>query len=141
MTPQSKIKSIIVLILVSISAFAQTNITTEDFKKYVWDFEANSQSIELKSSVPVIVDFYATWCGPCRMLAPELKALQKEYKDKLVVYKVDVDREPKMARFFGIKAMPTIYFIPTSGKATYAQGYMTKDQLKEIVDQFFFNIK
>lgn len=136
-----KIKSIIVLILVSISAFAQTNITTEDFKKYVWDFEANSQSIELKSSVPVIVDFYATWCGPCRMLAPELKALQKEYKDKLVVYKVDVDREPKMARFFGIKAMPTIYFIPTSGKATYAQGYMTKDQLKEIVDQFFFNIK
>ena len=75
------------------------------------------------------------------MLAPELKALQKEYKDKLVVYKVDVDREPKMARFFGIKAMPTIYFIPTSGKATYAQGYMTKDQLKEIVDQFFFNIK
>ena len=136
-----KIKSIIVLILVSISAFAQTNITTEDFKKYVWDFEANSQSIELKSSVPVIVDFYATWCGPCRMLAPELKALQKEYKDKLVVYKVDVDREPKMARFFGIKAMPTIYFIPTSGKATYAQGYMTKDKLKEIVDQFFFNIK
>ena len=136
-----KIKSIIVLIFVSISAFAQTNITTEDFKKYVWDFEANSQSIELKSSVSVIVDFYATWCGPCRMLAPELKALQKEYKDKLVVYKVDVDREPKMARFFGIKAMPTIYFIPTSGKATYAQGYMTKDQLKEIVDQFFFNIK
>lgn len=136
-----KIKSIIVLIFVSISAFAQTNITTEDFKKYVWDFEANSQSIELKSSVPVIVDFYATWCGPCRMLAPELKALQKEYKDKLVVYKVDVDREPKLARFFGIKAMPTIYFIPTSGKATYAQGYMTKDQLKEIVDQFFFNIK
>ena len=136
-----KIKSIIVLIFVSITAFAQTNITTEDFKKYVWDFEANSQSIELKSSVPVIVDFYATWCGPCRMLAPELKALQKEYKDKLVVYKVDVDREPKMARFFGIKAMPTIYFIPTNGKATYAQGYMTKDQLKEIVDQFFFNIK
>lgn len=136
-----KIKSIIVLIFVSISAFAQTNITTEDFKKYVWDFEANTQSIELKSSVPVIVDFYATWCGPCRMLAPELKALQKEYKDKLVVYKVDVDREPKLARFFGIKAMPTIYFIPTSGKATYAQGYMTKDQLKEIVDQFFFNIK
>lgn len=136
-----KIKSIIVLIFVSISAFAQTNITTEDFKKYVWDFEANSQSIELKSSVPVIVDFYATWCGPCRMLAPELKALQKEYKDKLVVYKVDVDREPKLARFFAIKAMPTIYFIPTSGKATYAQGYMTKDQLKEIVDQFFFNIK
>ncbi|MBR6686912.1 MAG: thioredoxin [Paludibacteraceae bacterium] len=136
-----KIKSIIVLIFVSISAFAQTNITTEDFKKYVWDFEANSQSIELKSNVPVIVDFYATWCGPCRMLTPELKALQKEYKDKLVVYKVDVDREPKMARFFGIKAMPTIYFIPTSGKATYAQGYMTKDQLKEIVDQFFFNIK
>ena len=67
------------------------------------------------------------------------QALQKEYNGKLVVYKIDVDKERELAKFFGVKAMPTLYFIPTEGKATYAQGYMTQDQLKTIVDQYFFN--
>ena len=134
-----KIKLIVALIFVSIGAFAQTDITTADFKKYVWDYEQDNQNIVLKSSVPVILDFYATWCRPCKMLAPELKALQKEYEGKLVIYKIDVDRERELAQFFGVKAMPTIYFIPTKGKATYAQGYMTQDQLKAIVEQYFFN--
>ena len=134
-----KIKLIVALIFVSIGAFAQTDITTADFKKYVWDYEQDNQNIVLKSSVPVILDFYATWCRPCKMLAPELKALQKEYDGKLVIYKIDVDRERELAQFFGVKAMPTIYFIPTKGKATYAQGYMTQDQLKAIVEQYFFN--
>ena len=134
-----KIKLMLALIFVSLGAFAQTDITTEDFKKYVWDFEKDNQNIVLKTNVPVILDFYATWCRPCKMLAPELKAIQKEYDGQLVIYKIDVDREPQLARFFGVKAMPTIYFIPTQGKATYAQGYMTQDQLKTIVDQYFFN--
>lgn len=134
-----KIKLIVALIFVSIGAFAQTDITTADFKKYVWDYEQDNQNIVLKSSIPVILDFYATWCRPCKMLAPELKALQKEYEGKLVIYKIDVDRERELAQFFGVKAMPTIYFIPTKGKATYAQGYMTQDQLKAIVEQYFFN--
>lgn len=136
-----KIKLIIALIFVSFGAFAQTDITTADFKKYVWDFEIDNQNIVLKTNVPVILDFYATWCRPCKMLSPELKALQKEYQGKLVIYKIDVDKERELARFFGVKAMPTLYFIPLKGKATYAQGYMTQDQLKSIVDQYFFNIK
>ena len=134
-----KIKLILALIFVSLGAFAQSNITTADFKKYVWDYEKDNKNIVLKSSVPVILDFYATWCGPCKMLAPELKAFQKEYKDKLIIYKIDVDKERELAKFFGISVMPTIFFIPMQGKATYSQGYMTKDQLKEIVDQYFFN--
>lgn len=134
-----KIKLILALLFVSLGAFAQTDITTEDFKKYVWDFEKDTQNIVLKTNVPVILDFYATWCRPCKMLAPELKALQKEYNGKLVIYKIDVDKEPQLAKFFGVKVMPTIFFIPMQGKATYAQGYMTQDQLKAIVDQYFFN--
>lgn len=134
-----KIKLILALLFVSLGAFAQTDITTEDFKKYVWDFEKDTQNIVLKTNVPVILDFYATWCRPCKMLAPELKALQKEYNGKLVIYKVDVDKEPKLAKFFGVSVMPTIFYIPMKGKATYTQGYMTQDQLKSIVDQYFFN--
>ena len=134
-----KIKLILALIFVSLGAFAQTDITTADFIRYVWDFERDARNIVLKTNVPVILDFHATWCRPCKMLAPELKALQKEYNGELVIYKIDVDKEPQLARLFGIKVMPTIYFIPMQGKATYAQGYMTLDQLKEIVDQYFFN--
>ena len=134
-----KIKLIVALIFVSFGAFAQSDITTADFKKYVWDYEKDNQNIVLKTNVPVILDFYATWCRPCKMLAPELKALQKEYNDKLVIYKIDVDKERELAKFFGVQAMPTLYFIPLKGKATYAQGYMTQDQLKAIVVQYFFN--
>ena len=136
-----KIKLIVALIFVSFGAFAQSDITTADFKKYVWDYEKDNQNIVLKTNVPVILDFYATWCRPCKMLAPELKALQKEYNDKLVIYKIDVDKERELAKFFGVQAMPTLYFIPLKGKATYAQGYMTQDQLKAIVDQYFFSNK
>jgi thioredoxin len=133
-----KIISIIALIFVSLSAFAQTDITTEDFKKYVWDFEKDTQNIVLKSNVPVILDFHATWCRPCKMLAPELKALQKEYNGQLIIYKIDVDKEPTLARIFGVKAMPTLYFMPLQGSVTYSQGYITKDQLTDIVNQVFF---
>lgn len=133
-----KIISIIALIFVSLSAFAQTDITTEDFKKYVWDFENDTKNIVLKSNVPVILDFHATWCRPCKMLAPELKALQKEYNGQLIIYKIDVDKEPTLARIFGVKAMPTLYFMPLQGSVTYSQGYITKNQLTDIVNQVFF---
>ena len=133
-----KIKLILALIFVSLGAFAQTDITTADFKKYVWDFEKDTQNIVLKTNVPVILDFYATWCRPCKMLAPELKALQKEYNGQLVIYKIDVDKEPTLARIFGVKAMPTLYFMPLQGSVTYSQGYITKDQLTDIVNQVFF---
>lgn len=133
-----KIKLILALIFVSLGAFAQTDITTADFKKYVWDFEKDTKNIVLKTNVPVILDFHATWCRPCKMLAPELKALQQKYNGKLVIYKVDVDKEPVLARLFGVQFMPTLYYIPLKGNVKYTQGYMTVDQLMEKVDQVFF---
>jgi len=91
--------------------------------------------VVLKSDVPVILDFWASWCGPCRMLNPELTALQKTYKGKLKVYKINVDEELDLSRLFGIKAMPTLYFI-NKEKISYIQGYRTKEELQQIVDSF-----
>lgn len=117
------------------SAMAQESINKAQFLEKVWNFEKNNDSLVLESDVPVILDFWAKWCGPCRMLAPELTALQKEYPDQLKIYKIDVDQERELARAFGANALPTIYFI-RKDKITYVQGYRTKAELKQIVDNF-----
>ncbi|MBO7160845.1 MAG: thioredoxin [Paludibacteraceae bacterium] len=118
-----------------VSLWAQESINKAQFLEKVWDYEKNTQSLVLESDVPVILDFWASWCGPCRMLTPELTALQKDNKGKLKIYKINVDEERELSRMFGIKAMPTIYFI-RKDKITYVQGYRTKAELQQIVDSF-----
>lgn len=124
--------------MASMAVFAQESLTTEQFKKKVWDYEKHNTSLVLKSDVPVILDFWAAWCGPCRMLLPELIGLQKDYKEKLKIYKINVDEERELSRMFGVTALPTIYFI-RKDKITYVQGYRTKTELKQIVDNFLLN--
>ena len=114
---------------------AQESINKEQFLQKVWNFEKNSQALVLESDVPVILDFWASWCGPCRMLAPELSALLKANKGKLKIYKINVDQERDLARAFGANALPTIYFI-RKDKLTYVQGYRTQAELQQIVDSF-----
>ena len=92
----------------------------------------------LNSGKPLVIDFWAEWCGPCRMLMPELTALNKDYKGKLKIYKINTDEERELSRMFNVKALPTIYFI-TKDKITYVQGYRTKSELKQIVDNFLLN--
>lgn len=124
------------LLLCSVaSLWAQESINKAQFLEKVWDYEKNTQKVVLKSDMPVILDFWASWCGPCRMLNPELTALQKAYKGKLKVYKINVDEEHDLSRLFGIKAMPTLYFI-NKEKISYIQGYRTKEELQQIVDSF-----
>lgn len=115
--------------------FAQESINKAQFLEKVWNFEKNSDKLVLESDVPVILDFWAPWCGPCRMLAPELTALQKDFPTQLKIYKINVDNERDLARTFGANALPTIYFI-RKDKITYVQGYRTKAELKQIVDNF-----
>ena len=118
-----------------VAMWAQESINKAQFLEKVWNFEKNNQSLVLESDVPVILDFWAPWCGPCRMLAPELTALQKDNKGKLKIYKINVDEERDLARAFGANALPTIYFI-RKDKITYVQGYRTKAELQQIVDSF-----
>ncbi|HHU21676.1 MAG TPA: thioredoxin [Acholeplasma sp.] len=91
------------------------------------------KEIVLNSNKPVLVDFFATWCGPCRMLAPVLDELAQDAKGEFEVYKIDVDKENGLAREFGVMSIPTIIAFKGGKQVNKHIGYATKDQLKKLV--------
>ncbi len=108
-------------------------LTTEDFKAKVYDYEKNPNTLEYLGDKPAIVDFYATWCGPCKQLSPILEKLAKEYEGKIYIYKVDVDKEVELATKFGVSAVPTLLFIPMKGQPTIVPGAPNQAQMREIL--------
>ena len=90
----------------------------------------------LNNNELVFVDFYADWCGPCKMVAPILDELAKEYDGQIVIYKVDTEKEQELAGAFGIRSIPSILFIPMEGKPEMAQGAMPKASFKKAIDEF-----
>lgn len=82
----------------------------KDFIKNVWDLETNTNEFIFKGDKPCVIDFYATWCGPCKAVAPILEKLAKEYDGKVDFYKVDTDKEPKLATIMKIQYLPTVMF-------------------------------
>jgi len=140
-------KKIIPLILVMLVSFGQVDaqksndvkiveLTTQTFKQKVWNFD-KSVSFKREGNLPIILDFHATWCRPCKMLAPHLQAIQNKYNGKLIIYKIDVDKEPELAQRFKIEAMPTIVFIDSKTKYTSELGYKDYDEFEKIVKQKF----
>lgn len=108
------------------------SLTSEEFKEKVVNYmDANAK---YKGNVPAIIDFYATWCRPCKMLNPILEDLAKEYEGKIVIYKIDVDAEKTMAQAVGIRSMPTLFFFPVDGDPSYVIGFRTKDEMKELIE-------
>ena len=95
--------------------------------------QANFESSVMKSTLPVVVDFWAEWCGPCRMIAPVLSQLAKEYKDKLVVAKVNVDQEPDLAMKFGVQSIPTLLFVKDGKVVKQQVGAVPRQVLDRIV--------
>ena len=89
----------------------------------------------------VFIDIYTSWCGPCKMVAPVLEELAKEYDGKIYIYKVDVDKEEELAATFGIRSIPTLLWIPKNGKPTVTQGAMPKTELKKMIDEVLLNAK
>ncbi|MDD4636351.1 MAG: thioredoxin, partial [Bacteroidales bacterium] len=83
---------------------------------------------------PAVIDFYATWCGPCKAVAPIMEELAAEYAGKVLIYKVDVDKEPALAAAFGIQSIPTILFVPVTGKPQMSKGAMPKSSLKQAIE-------
>ena len=102
--------------------FEVVQLDKESFKKLVFDFETLKEW-KYSGSMPAILDFYADWCGPCRMLAPHLEELQAKYKGKLQVYKINTDKQKELAAAFGISSLPTIVFVPMTGQPQAAMGY------------------
>ncbi len=110
------------------------HLTKESFKTEIFNYEANKEW-KYNGNLPAIVDFYADWCGPCKMLAPVLEELQKEYGGKIQVYKVDTQKERELASVFGIRSLPTIVFIPANGEPQAAMGYHNKQQMEEMISE------
>lgn len=109
----------------------------KNFKEKVFDFE-NNKEWNFAGDKPAIVDFYADWCGPCKMLAPIFEELSKEYEGKIDFYKVDTEKEQQLSGMFGIRSIPTIMFMTPDGKEPQVvQGALQKNQLKEVIEQVF----
>ncbi len=108
-------------------------LTKEEFKKRVMDYESNPQEWKFEGDKPAIIDFYATWCGPCKQTAPVVEALAEEYNGKIDVYKVDVDQQQELAGLFGVQSIPTILFIPKDGQPQKVVGAMGKGQFEEVI--------
>ena len=115
------------------------NITSDFFNKNVYNIkqELSEENGELRflGKKPVLIDFYATWCGPCRALEPMLEELSEEYKDKIDIYKVNTEDEMETAAAFGVMALPTLLFIPMSDKPSISPGAPQKEYLKELIDE------
>lgn len=117
------------------AAVSVVHIGKAQFLKQVFNYEKNTKDVTYLGTKPCIVDFYADWCGPCRKLSPILEELSKEYKGKIIVYKVDTDKEKQLAGELGIQSLPTLIFFPMKGKPIASQGYMPKEELKKIIDK------
>lgn len=133
------------LLLISISNYGYSqqkttykilDLTTQTFKQKVWNFD-KSKSFKRVGNMPIILDFHATWCPPCKKLAPHLQAIQNKYHGKLIVYKIDVDEEPELAKLFKVEAMPTIIFINSNTSFTSELGYKDLAEFEALVKARF----
>ena len=113
---------------------ATVKLTTEDFKNKVFDYTKNDVW-KFEGDKPAIIDFYADWCGPCKMIAPILEELSIEYAEKLDIYKIDTEVEQELSAVFGIKSIPSMLFIPVGDQPKMQAGALPKNVLKEIIDK------
>jgi thioredoxin len=105
-----------------------TKLTTDEFKKKVFDFQANTDW-KFEGDLPCIVDFYADWCGPCKMVSPILEQISEEYAGKVNVYKINTDEEQELSQAFGIQSIPSLLFVPKSGDPRMSMGALPKPQI------------
>jgi thioredoxin len=109
-------------------------MTTQDFKDKVFNYETE-QDWKYTGQLPAIIDFYADWCGPCKMIAPVLEELSDEYQDSITIYKVNTDVEQELSSIFGIQSIPTMLFIGSDGEPMMQPGALPRHVLKKIIEE------
>lgn len=109
------------------------HLTKDTFLNKVFDYEKN-KDWNFSGELPCLIDFYADWCGPCKMVAPILEELAAEYAGKINIYKVDTEEEQELAGVFGIRSIPSLLFCPKDGAPQMAMGALPKDTFKKAID-------
>lgn len=116
-------------------------LTKQEFLNKVANYEASPDKWVYEGDKPCIVDFYATWCGPCKMIAPILEELAGEYEDKIDIYKIDTEKEEELAAAFGIRSIPSLLFCPMGEQPQMARGAMSKVDFKKAIDEVLLKNK
>lgn len=114
-------------------------LTQDEFRKLVFDYKLPENERKFLGDRPVVIDFWATWCGPCLRMGPILEELAAEYGDKLIIYKVDVDSAHELAQALGIRSIPAFYFIDAEGNITTSVGSTPKDRFKKEIETRLFS--
>ena len=110
------------------------HLTKETFLEKIFDYE-NKREWEFQGELPAVIDFYADWCGPCKMIAPIMEELAVEYEGKVNFFKIDTEAQQELAAAFGIQSIPSLLFIPVEGKPQMAAGALPKETFKQVIDQ------
>lgn len=114
------------------------HLTKQDFLDKVFNYETSTEWKYLGDK-PALIDFYASWCGPCKALSPVLEELAAEYGDEIYIYKINTEEEQELAAAFNIRSIPTLLFIPMTGQPQMSMGAMPKNSLKEAIDKVLLN--
>jgi len=113
---------------------ATIKLTKQMFLDQIFDY-TKEKEWKYKDNVPAIIDFYADWCGPCKMVAPILEELSEKYAGKLKIYKLDTEVERELAAVFGIRSIPSILFIPVEGRPMMQVGALPKSVLIDVIEK------
>lgn len=109
-------------------------LTLETFKEKVWNFEENPEEWVYEGETPCVIDFYADWCKPCKMVAPIMDEMAQKYDGKVKIYKIDTDKERELAGIFRIRSIPSVLFVPKEGQPSMKTGALPKDSYIQIID-------
>lgn len=112
-----------------------TYLTTAEFKTRIFDYTTN-KDWNYQGDKPCVIDFYTTWCGPCKRLAPIMDELSQTYCDQVKFYKADTERERELAYVFQISSIPQVLYIPMEGKPMLLKGLYPKEEIVKIIDEF-----
>ncbi len=130
----------------SAEAGKTVKLTKQDFLEKVMNYEKNQTEWVYEGDKPALIDFYADWCGPCKIAAPILEELAKEYEGKIHIYKVDTQKEGELASVFGIQSIPAFLFVPKDGRPTMSNGIAqtpeeTKEMFRKMIDEILLGQK